>query len=559
MSSNKHNDDAYYETKGATIILLSHVEAGETSPCVWLVKDHTDTYTAPMETLSGSERRSAAAARAANEELHLSIPSTHVCDPSKYAMVSVPFRLGTQLVGYNAVFIARTAQDSAAFTADSFYNTKQELEANTNTAADFLECSDVERVPIAALLEAVPSNGTDADSFNIRQSPPDAHVKTASGREVPLRSAFANILAHPSVRRVLEALHEQGTAYIGRSAAKTTSDGSRGPLTLIERINMIPAAELPCNDPVWAVKKSPISGGRLWDADLVFTCPAPSVADAKADALETKEAAEDATPRTPFRLYIGALDAASDYNFLKEHNIKYVVNCCVADLGSPSKWTPHIEHGVRYATVYTNDCASSIAIQNEYPAGQWHGAMALLEDALHEGAAVLVHCWAGVNRSVTTALIFLVLNGFFPSIEDGLRYVQRSRSKAGPMPVYIGFGRRFLASKTWLPRRCTFREPSFTVAASLTGNGFLEALTNNSAVSTVAQAALSMMATKIAAKTNETDAASAAEALVSAPTPLPCDLLAALCTAEQNAAMAKTSTVAVHVQEVLQTQGASAI
>lgn len=52
----------------------------------------------------------------------------------------------------------------------------------------------------------------------------------------------------------------------------------------------------------------------------------------------------------------------------------------------------------------------------------------------------------GMNRSATTAAIFMALHGFAPSFEEALRIQQRSRGVVSPMRVYRTMGSAFVAA-----------------------------------------------------------------------------------------------------------------
>lgn len=53
----------------------------------------------------------------------------------------------------------------------------------------------------------------------------------------------------------------------------------------------------------------------------------------------------------------------------------------------------------------------------------------------------------GMNRSATTAAIFMALHGFAPSFEEALRIQQRARGVVSPMRVYRTMGGAFVAAE----------------------------------------------------------------------------------------------------------------
>lgn len=148
-----------------------------------------------------------------------------------------------------------------------------------------------------------------------------------------------------------------------------------------------------------------------------------------------------------FRLYIGGYTAAYDPATVAIHRVGYIINCATTD---------HLECsfgalGVRYAILATDD-SGGIERQpihkqdKQYPGAYWDHALPLAAQAASEGHGILSHCWAGVNRSVTTAAIFLVLAGRATSVVDGIERIKRARNLAGPMQVYVRFAHKWLAS-----------------------------------------------------------------------------------------------------------------
>jgi hypothetical protein len=57
----------------------------------------------------------------------------------------------------------------------------------------------------------------------------------------------------------------------------------------------------------------------------------------------------------------------------------------------------------------------------------WPGAFALLRDCWREGGTALVHCKAGLNRSVTTAAVFLLMHGVFRTWEEAIAAIRVAR------------------------------------------------------------------------------------------------------------------------------------
>lgn len=70
--------------------------------------------------------------------------------------------------------------------------------------------------------------------------------------------------------------------------------------------------------------------------------------------------------------------------------------------------------------------------------------MDFLREAKSRGAPTLVHCIAGVNRSVVTLAIFLVLEGAAESVEEAVELIKEKRNVASPAVRYIRFAERYV-------------------------------------------------------------------------------------------------------------------
>jgi hypothetical protein len=174
----------------------------------------------------------------------------------------------------------------------------------------------------------------------------------------------------------------------------------------------------------------------------------------------------------PFRLWVGDLASATEWDSLAAAGITHVVNCCVADLGDDDKrdWTPFAARGIQYAVLHTQDMRTAGGGVGEDPSGQWPAVMALMREAMAwpGGGGVLVHCFAGKNRSVTTAAVFMALHHMAPSFAAAVDAIRAARPAAAPMPRYLAFGERFVAHAARLP---PYRVPLVRGPETLGGRG----------------------------------------------------------------------------------------
>jgi protein-tyrosine phosphatase len=89
--------------------------------------------------------------------------------------------------------------------------------------------------------------------------------------------------------------------------------------------------------------------------------------------------------------------------------------------------------------------------RTDFPDGQaipenlfWEGIDFLLKEYA-EGRNCLVHCAAGVSRSVTMAAAFMQLQGLAPDMDAALLQIKKSRTQAGPSPVVFASAKQYLS------------------------------------------------------------------------------------------------------------------
>lgn len=144
------------------------------------------------------------------------------------------------------------------------------------------------------------------------------------------------------------------------------------------------------------------------------------------------------------RIYIGSMMAAGDYDNLYEHKITHIVNCCASDFPNPRQHTPFKETGIQYAILYTDD---SIHEESQNPCRQWPAILEFITNAYEKNGHILIHCLAGVNRSVTTLSIWLVLNKFATSFDTAVEMIRTVRKHVNPIPSYREWAKDFLLAQ----------------------------------------------------------------------------------------------------------------
>ncbi|XP_013407671.1 dual specificity protein phosphatase 10 isoform X2 [Lingula anatina] len=131
-----------------------------------------------------------------------------------------------------------------------------------------------------------------------------------------------------------------------------------------------------------------------------------------------------ATAILPF-LYLGNERDAADLQRLKDLNITYVLNV-----------TSHIpyqhEHqGIKYKRLPASDSCQQNLTQ------YFQEAFDFIEEARNSGANVLVHCHAGVSRSATITIAYLLKHTRMVMV-DAYKYVKNKRSIISPNFNFMG-------------------------------------------------------------------------------------------------------------------------
>lgn len=464
---------------GATLVALQ-VTDGKLS--VLCVRDHTGCFTAPMETRDGRERRSIAASRAADEELHVAVSPEELTNPDLWSLTPVEFSTRAGKARNNAVFISRGPLPAVAeYTSEEFDRRAKRAE-DEDMPWCYRECTEMAPVPVSELLSA---------TLAARK------VTGTYGTRVDLRFEFVNVLQHAGVRARLQSAVDAFAATAAGGApgasAPAAVEGHSPAATAAGSGQLAPCASstaaasahmdrdtdsVPGRDPDSDFEDEhgaagSAAGGRHYHYDWhddgemrSYGSPEPmhlvaqrevpvapvSVGDSgDAGALSASAgsagALKSAAPATrTFRLYLGDARSARSLEYLRAHGITHVVNCCCSDYPREF-WRPHRKAGIRYATINTDDGMSYAAIvKTQDPGAQWPAAMALLAEALAQGSSALVHCRMGMNRSATTAGIFAVLHGFAPSFDHAVREMQRVRRVVSPMKAYRDLAQRYLAA-----------------------------------------------------------------------------------------------------------------
>jgi protein-tyrosine phosphatase len=143
------------------------------------------------------------------------------------------------------------------------------------------------------------------------------------------------------------------------------------------------------------------------------------------------------------QIWIGPFSKAWDEKFLKKHKITHIM-CCAKEFNAPTFLSNDKTH---WASLPITDDKSDAKTESQFRKGA-----AILNRWINAGNKVIVHCYAGISRSVSTVLAYLM-------IYKGLTYqqaydlVKKGRPELNPHPVYVKILKGMEKRKTRKRRR----------------------------------------------------------------------------------------------------------
>jgi predicted protein tyrosine phosphatase len=137
------------------------------------------------------------------------------------------------------------------------------------------------------------------------------------------------------------------------------------------------------------------------------------------------------------QIYVGSYAAAEMLSYRNSEGITHILNC------TPDAHEDLTDFDVRQINIH-----DGFAI----PPDSIRFAIESIAEAVHSGGKILVHCHAGVSRSVSLICAYLMYSGF--SWDEALQFVRERRPQAFPHPMiarsikhYFG---RIISPKTTL-------------------------------------------------------------------------------------------------------------
>jgi hypothetical protein len=131
-------------------------------------------------------------------------------------------------------------------------------------------------------------------------------------------------------------------------------------------------------------------------------------------------------------LWVGGDDPPQDPKFIEKHGIQVILNMCQEAVCDPPQNVSYFRIGIA-----DGDCA---------PVGVYPKAAEIINDTRKAGRTILVHCAAGVSRSVTAVIAWDILyNGI--GYRKSLENIRQRRPIANPHPLLIRSVMRDIGNK----------------------------------------------------------------------------------------------------------------
>lgn len=146
-------------------------------------------------------------------------------------------------------------------------------------------------------------------------------------------------------------------------------------------------------------------------------------------------------------LFLGNAENSTDLEALERHKIRYIINV-----------TPNLPNafenegiGIKYMQIPIHDHWSQ-NLASFFP-----DAIAFIDDARQKKQGVLVHCVAGISRSVTITLAYLMHKLSMP-LNDAYDFVRRRKANISPNFNFMGQLLDYERQLNLTPGRCTCQE-----------------------------------------------------------------------------------------------------
>lgn len=124
-------------------------------------------------------------------------------------------------------------------------------------------------------------------------------------------------------------------------------------------------------------------------------------------------------------LWIGSEGDSQNPDFMRKHNIAFVVNC---SKNIPFKDVPGVE---QYRIPIDDSTSNSKVILNHFPV-----IVRAIDSVLERGKGVLVHCRAGMQRSAATVAAYLMYKYNLSAVNAMASIKSRKNETFWPTPTF---------------------------------------------------------------------------------------------------------------------------
>ncbi|CEM30965.1 unnamed protein product [Vitrella brassicaformis CCMP3155] len=174
----------------------------------------------------------------------------------------------------------------------------------------------------------------------------------------------------------------------------------------------------------WAARriKKPMRSLTI-DVSETVTDAAEAPDSSRADVRRKREETKYDCARVRDRLYISSEEVAKDKSMLLSHGISHVVNAAVE---CPNVFENDPNMRIQYHTLDLRDKGTQVLDESVL-----ESTVAWIQGALDNGGSVLVHCKAGISRSATLVIAYLMrVEGM--SYDEAVEEVRKVRHAVDP-------------------------------------------------------------------------------------------------------------------------------
>jgi protein-tyrosine phosphatase len=142
------------------------------------------------------------------------------------------------------------------------------------------------------------------------------------------------------------------------------------------------------------------------------------------DGNETQLLSTDSCSKIEENLYLGDYESAKDELLLRRLNIGYVLSVITADIELP------IYKGITYFRIPADDIEEQDLLTHFSTTNDY------IRNCQHRGGNVLVHCLAGISRSATVVIAY-IMKKYRMSYTNAENYVSCKRSIIAPNEGFV--------------------------------------------------------------------------------------------------------------------------